>query len=226
MERFYKHTNENTIPLIIYLVTGFISVFILNIYFLLVIYGLFLINSAIIFNKRILLKTFVISICIVPLIIFLSMLLSWEFTIKQITEILPKSISFSIMISSSVAFFVFLPAYQLFRISKTILQNNYPAYALLAGFRTFPVFFQYSKRIFMAIKIRNASSSLIVLLFLYLQNIFIMFINYLEDFIIRFSFLNLHLIKVKSSFNYKTLLLIVYLIISITLIVYERIGKI
>ena len=149
------------------------------------------------------------------------MLFSWKFNYQQAILILPKSISFSIMISSAIAFFLFLPTYQLFRISKTIIKSSYPAYALLAGFRTFPVFFQFSKKIFVAIKIRKAYSSYFDFVMIYFQNIFIEFLNFLDDFITRFSFLNLKGIKVKLTINYETYLLIIYFLTSIIFIIYH-----
>jgi|GEM_PF-6796572 len=222
METFYKKTNENTIPLLIYLVTSFSSVFVSNLKLLSILFLFFIVMSSILFSKNILLKILVLSMIIIPVIILLFMIFSWEFTSPQLFSILPKSISFSMMISSSIAFFAFLPTYQLFRISKTITNSNYPAYALLAGFRTFPVFFMFSKRIFTAIKVRRAYSSYFELLLLFLQNIFIEFLNFLDDFILRFSFLSLEKLKIKHFINYKTFFAFFYLLISLIFIMYEK----
>ena len=221
MEKFYKYTNANTIPLLLYLVASFTVVFVSNINFLVILFFIFIGISAILFNRNILVKIVLISVFIIPLIIFLSMLFSWKFNYQQASLILPKSISFSMMISSAIAFFLFLPTYQLFRISKTIIKSSYPAYALLAGFRTFPVFFQFSKKIFVAIKIRKAYSSYFDFVLIYFQNIFIEFLNFLDDFLTRFSFLNLEEIKIKLSINYKTYLLLIYFITTLIFIIYE-----
>jgi len=222
MKNFYKKTNENTIPLLIYLITSFSSVFVTNLKFISIFFLLFIMVSSILFSKNILLKILVLSMSIILLIILLSMLFSLAFTSNQLYTILPKSMSFSIMISSSIAFFALLPTYQLFRISKTIISSNYPAYALLAGFRTFPVFFQFSKRIFIAIKIRKAYSSYFDLLLLFLQNIFVEFLNFLDDFINRFTFLNFNQQKVCNKVNLKTYVLLLYILTSFLLITYEN----
>ena len=221
MEKFYKNTNANTIPLLLYLVASFTVVFVSNINFLVILFVIFIGISAILFNRNIVIRILLISIFIIPLIIFLSMLFSWEFSYQQAILILPKSISFSIIISSAIAFFLFLPTYQLFRISKTIIKSSYPAYALLAGFRTFPVFFHFSKKIFVAIKIRKAYSSYFDFVMIYFQNIFIEFLNFLDDFITRFSFLNLKEIKVEFIYDYKTIISVIYLLITFTLAYYE-----
>lgn len=221
MEKFYKNTNANTIPLLLYLVASFTVIFVSNISFLVILFFIFIGISAILFSRNIVIRILLISIFIIPLVIFLSMIFSWNFSYQQAILILPKSISFSIIISSAIAFFLFLPTYQLFRISKTLIKSSYPAYALLAGFRTFPVFFQFSKRIFIAIKIRKAYSSYFDFVMIYFQNIIIEFLNFLDDFITRFSFLNLHKIKIAPVINFKTYLSIIYLIISITFIIYE-----
>lgn len=220
MENFYKNISENTIPLLIYLVASFISIFVTNINFLGILLLLYICISAVLFNSKILLKILFISLCVIPIIVLLSMFFAWDISYQQFILSLPKSISFSIMISSAIAFFLFLPTYQLFSISKTIIRSNYPAYALLAGFRTFPVFFQFSKKIFVAIKIRKAYSSYLDFVLLYVQNIFIEFLIFLDDFIVRFSYLNLHKIQTISIFNYKSYLAIIYLIISISFVIF------
>lgn len=220
MEEFYKKTKENTLPLLIYLATSFSSVFVSDLVFLSILFLLFIIVSSILFNNKILLKIIILSMIVIPLIILLSMLFSWNFNANQLLAILPKSISFSILITSSISFFAYLPTFQLFRISKTLINSNYPAYALLAGFRTFPVFFQFSKRIFTAIKIRKAYTSYFNLLILYLQNIIIEFLNFLDEFINRFSFLNISKLQVKTSLGLKAYIAIIYFITSIIFVIY------
>ncbi len=222
MKHFNKKISENTIPLILYLVSSFLVVFVSNLNFILISLLLFLFVSTILFNRRIVQKIIIISIIVISLVLFVSMLITLNFKTEMILLSLPKSITLSIIVTSTIAFFVYLPTIQLLYITKTITRSNYAAYGVLTAFRTFPVFFSFSKKIFITIKIRKAYSSYFDFILLYIQNIFIEFVDFLDNFIRRITFIELDRIKIKLTVNHKTLLTIIYLLTIITLIAYEK----
>jgi hypothetical protein len=222
MEKFSKNISENTLPLILYLISSFLVVFITNLNVLILISVLFLFISFFLFGNKVLSRIILITSITIFVILTFSILISWDFSYKRIIISLPKAISLSVMISSVIAFFVYVPTVQLFFIAKTFTRSNRPAYAILTGFRTFPVFFNFSKKIFTTIKIRKAYSSLTDLILLYIQNIFIEFFAFLDNFINHFSFIELNKIKHKNNLNYKFFLIILYFIFIIKVIYYGK----
>jgi hypothetical protein len=221
IERFHKNCVDKTVPLILFLFSSFLVIFITNLTSLSIISILFLFVTLVLFHKSVFKKTVIISLLVILVVVFINLLLNLTFTFDSMIHFLPKGISLSIIVTSAIAVFAFLPTYQLYRISIVATRSQNASLAILTGFRTFPVFFELSKKIFISIKIRNATNSIVDFVNLFITNIIIDFFSFLEDYINRFSFIKIENKVHPQSFSFSLFITCIYLLTTI-LFIYEN----
>jgi len=172
-------------------------------------------------KKSIILKVLKIS-CLVFVIYFLvTSILGWQLNLKILKDILPKGIGLSILVCTGIVVFDEMPTFQLVKITKLISPWENAIYAILSGFRTFPVILNISSKVITAQKARGIHKNYLLSIKTYLLNMVISFFEFIFDFGNQLEAVNMENLNTKIVYlNFKNMLFLSYLIVSIGGVLY------
>lgn len=215
MKRFIEKQRQNTLPILMYLMASFFIIFIdkpkivlLYLLFILMTYWLTMKPSTII-------RVLKISFFVITIYFLIVSVLGWQMNIEIFYEFIPKGIALSILVCTGIIAFNEIPTFQLVRITKLISPWENAIYAILSGFRTFPVIFNISGKTIMALKVRGIHKNYLLSIKTYLLNMTINFFEFIFDFGNQFGAVDSRKMNLKIEyFNLKSVSFVIYLIIS------------
>jgi hypothetical protein len=147
--------------------------------------------------------------------------LGWQLSLKILKDIIPKGICLSILVCTGIVVFDEMPAFQLVKITKLISPGENTIYAILSGFRTFPVIFNISSKVITAQKARGIHKNTLLAIKTYLVNMIISFFEFIFDFGNQLEAVNMENLNTKIVYlNFKNMLFLSYLIVSIGGVLY------
>lgn len=222
MESFIEKQKQNTLPILMYSIASCFVLFINNSYIIFSLYFLFIVLTYLLSEKKsIILKVLKIS-CLVFVIYFLvTSILGWQLNLKILKDILPKGIGLSILVCTGIVVFDEMPTFQLVKITKLISPWENAIYAILSGFRTFPVILNISSKVITAQKARGIHKNYLLSIKTYLLNMVISFFEFIFDFGNQLEAVNMENLNTKIVYlNFKNMLFLSYLIVSIGGVLY------
>ena len=201
-----------------YLIASFFVLFINNCYLIFSLYFFFIVLTYLLSNKKAtVFKVLKLSCLIITIYFLITSILYWQLSLETFKSIIPKGIGFSILVCTGIVVFDGIPTFQLVKISKLISPWENAIYAILSGFRTFPVIFNISSKIIVAQKARGIHKNYLLSIKTYLLNVTISFFEFIFDFGNQLESLDLEKINNKNlvSLTLKNILFFLYLLISI-----------
>lgn len=217
MKKFIDVQNQNTLPLILYCLSSLFIIFIKSLVFLIPLYIFFCILTILLTeNFLTFFKISKITLLTIAIYFFVFSILEWDLSFSNFEKIFPKGVSLSILISTGIIVFDVIPTIQLLKITKFVFRNENVVYAMLSGFRTFPVLLNISKKTLMAQKIRGVSKKKILSILLYLYNVLINFFEFFSDFKNQIEYMDIkEAILLKNRISIKFLFFFMYSMASI-----------
>lgn len=217
MESFIKAQKQNTLPILMYFIASFFVLFINNHYLIFSLYIFFVLLTYLLSKKKsIVFKVLKISFLVIIIYFLITSLLDWQLSLKIFKNIFPKGIGISIVVCTGIVVFDGIPTFQLVKITKLISPSENAIYAILSGFRTFPVIFHISSKVIVAQKVRGIHTNYLLSIKTYLLNMIISFFEFIFDFGNQLGAVDMGKIDNKNLFGFsmKNLLFLSYLLIS------------
>lgn len=218
MERFIEEQKRNTLPILMYSIASFFVLFISNLYMIFSLYFLFIVLTYLLSEKKsTVFKVLKLSCFVIVIYFLVTSILGWQLSLKILKDIIPKGIGLSILVCTGIVVFDEMPTFQLVKITKLISPGENAIYAILSGFRTFPVIFNISSKVIVAQKARGIHNNYLLSMKTYLLNMLISFFEFIFDFGNQLGAVDLRKINNKNlvSLTLKNILFLLYLLISI-----------
>jgi len=218
MERFIEEQKRKTLPILMYSIASFFVLFISNLYMIFSLYFLFIVLTYLLSEKEsTVFKVLKVSCFVVAIYFLVTSILGWQLSLKILKDIIPKGIGISILVCTGIVVFDEMPTFQLVKVTKLISPGENAIYAILSGFRTFPVIFNISSKVIVAQKARGLHKNYLLSIKTYLLNMIISFFEFIFDFGNQLEAVDMKNINNKNlvSLTLKNILFLSYLLISI-----------
>ncbi len=218
MERFIEKQKRNTLPILMYSIASFFVLFINNLYIIFSLYFLFIVSTYLLSEKKsTIFKVLKVSCFVVAIYFLVTSILGWQLSLKILKDIISKGIGLSILVCTGIVVFDEMPTFQLVKITRLISPWENAIYAILSGFRTFPVIFNISSKVIVAQKARGIHKNYLLAIKTYLLNMIISFFEFIFDFGNQLEAVDMKNINNKNlvSLTLKNILFLSYLLISI-----------
>ena len=218
MERFIEEQKRKTLPILMYSIASFFVLFISNLYMIFSLYFLFIVLTYLLSEKKsTVFKVLKVSCFVVAIYFLVTSILGWQLNLKILKDIIHKGIGLSILVCTGIVVFDEMPTFQLVKITKLISPGENAIYAILSGFRTFPVIFNISSKVIVAQKARGIHKNYLLAIKTYLLNMIISFFEFIFDFGNQLEAVDMKNINNKNlvSLTLKNILFLSYLLISI-----------
>jgi hypothetical protein len=218
MEKFIEKQNSITLPILIYTLSSFFVLFVSDLRMSFVVYFLFLATTYLLTHKIAAIITVIkVSLVVTFFYLLIVSILGWRFPLDKLQEIIPFAIGLSIVVCTGIVVFREISTFQLIKITKLICPSENALYAVLSGFRTFPVMFSISSKTIIAQKARGMYKQKWLSIKTYLLNMLISFFEFIFDFGNQMESIDFKRIKNENIryFRISALLFFIYLIASI-----------
>ncbi|MEI7868462.1 MAG: hypothetical protein WCI11_11270 [Candidatus Methylumidiphilus sp.] len=223
MDNFIDKQNRITLPILSYTLASFFVIFVSDLGMTFVLFFLFLVTTYLLTNKISAIIT-VISISFFVTFFYLSLisLLDWQLPFDKLQEIIPFAVGLSIVVCTGVVVFREISTFQLVKITKLICPGENAIYAVLSGFRVFPVMFNISSKTIMAQKVRGMHNNKLLSIKTYLLNMLINFFEFIFDFGNQLESVDIKKIDLIIKISAKSIYFIAYLYASVVGIYYAK----
>jgi hypothetical protein len=223
MEKFIGNQNSITLPILIYTLSSFFVLFVSDLRLSLVLFFLFLVTTYLLTHKIAAIITVIkVSLVVTLFYLLIISILGWQFPLDKLQEIIPFATGLSIIVCTGIVVFREIPTFQLVKITKLICPGENALYAVLSGFRTFPVMFSISRKTIIAQKARGMHKHKWLSINTYLLNLVINFFEFIFDFVNQLESVDINKISAKININIDIIFFIAYLVASIGAIYYEK----
>ena len=222
MEKFIENQNRITLPILIYTLSSFFILFVSDLRISLLLFFLFLVTTYLLTQKIAAIITVIkVSLFVTFFYLLIISILGWQFPLDKLKEIIPFAIGLSIVVCTGIVVFREIPTFQLIKITKLICLGENALYAVLSGFRTFPVMFSISSKTIIAQKARGMHKHKWLSIKTYLLNILINFFEFVFYFGNQLETLDITKINNKKYLSLNNFIFIFYLALSIGATYYE-----
>jgi len=192
MREFLADHRERTVPVVLYCATSGLLPFVRSLLLFLCLYGCFLVLSWLLTRSRAVVAVSVLVTCgVTGIYSALLIALSANSMETVLSKYVCMGLSLSMIFCTGVIVFLDLPTFEISRIAKFVFRADLPVCAVLSGFRCVPVIFSASQDALLALRLRGLHRKGLLSVTLFLENVTINFLEFIADFGLQVSRLDL-----------------------------------